>query len=301
MNITAAGNVTDHQQSAEVMRMAREEAHQRKLAASLEADASLDVSAPPLLTDAVTPTQTTATNDEGVPGVIRLLEAGHFKGVADVRLRINFFEELLNRANNSALGTLQESSGQLAGTVETGVDELIESQAVDESAREEIAGLVAEFGEQLQAVVNGGEGSAPIDRDALSEAVQGVFAELVEGLTTLLGPPPVDPEIAPVDPDIAPIEPDVAPSDPDASPVDPDPAESIAEAEEGSPEVAFDDALAVLVETFTAALDDLLETIDTAGRLPDPAPASGHGAAYDKFLAIYNDLRGVTPQLDQDG
>ena len=27
-------------------------------------------------------------------GVIRLLQEGHFKGVADVRLRINFFEEL---------------------------------------------------------------------------------------------------------------------------------------------------------------------------------------------------------------
>ncbi len=287
MNIATVGNVTDHQKNAEVMRMARQEAHHRELAARPRTDGSTDVPAPAPPADAVAPTGTTATDDEKVPGVIRLLEAGHFKGVTDVRLRINFFEELSARANGAAQATLPESSGQLAETVEVGVDELLESLAADESAREEVTALVAEFGEQLHAAVNGGETPAPIDRDALSEAVQGVFAELVEGLTTLLGPPPVDPDITPVDPD--------------TPPVDPDPAESAADAEEGSPEVAFDDALAVLVETFTAALNDLLETIETAGRLRDPGPAPGHGAAFDKFLAIYNDLRSITPQLDQEG
>ena len=294
MNITALVNVTDHQQNAEIMRMARQEAQHRKPAARLEVDASLDVSAPPPPTDAVVPTETTTTNDEKVFGVIRLLEAGHFKGVADVRLRINFFEELSARANNAARETLSESSGELAETVEAGVADLVECLAADESAREDVTGLVAEFGEQLQTVVNQGTDPGPIDYDALREAVQGVFAELVEGLTALLGPPPVEP-------DVAPVEPDTAPSDPDASPVDPDPAESVADAEEDSPEVAFEDALAILSETFTVALNGFLEAIEAAGRLPDPEPAPGHGAAYDKFLAIYNDLRGVTPQLDQNG
>jgi hypothetical protein len=32
--------------------------------------------------------------------VIRLLQAGHFKGVADVRLRINFHEELRSGPNH---------------------------------------------------------------------------------------------------------------------------------------------------------------------------------------------------------
>ncbi len=32
--------------------------------------------------------------DEKIKDVVQLLQEGHFKGVADVRLRINFFEEL---------------------------------------------------------------------------------------------------------------------------------------------------------------------------------------------------------------
>ncbi len=35
-----------------------------------------------------------STTDEKVRGVIRLLQDGHFKGVADVRLRLNNFDEL---------------------------------------------------------------------------------------------------------------------------------------------------------------------------------------------------------------
>ena len=35
-----------------------------------------------------------APGETKVRGVIRLLQQGHFKGVADVRLRINFFDEL---------------------------------------------------------------------------------------------------------------------------------------------------------------------------------------------------------------
>ncbi|MHC4950990.1 MAG: hypothetical protein ACYTEU_08410, partial [Planctomycetota bacterium] len=47
------------------------------------------------------PVETTATataqeteSGEKTRGVIRLLQAGHFKGVADVRLRINFYDEI---------------------------------------------------------------------------------------------------------------------------------------------------------------------------------------------------------------
>ena len=35
-----------------------------------------------------------SNNSEDVEGIIHLLQEGHFKGVADVRLRINFHEEL---------------------------------------------------------------------------------------------------------------------------------------------------------------------------------------------------------------
>ncbi|HUU85634.1 MAG TPA: hypothetical protein VM243_19215, partial [Phycisphaerae bacterium] len=62
---------------------------------------------------------------EKVPGVIRLLEAGHFKGVADVRLRINFFEQLSARAEAAAQPVVQDESRQLVETVNAQLDELL--------------------------------------------------------------------------------------------------------------------------------------------------------------------------------
>ncbi len=43
-----------------------------------------------------------ATGAEGSKGVIRLLQEGHFSGVADVRLRINFHDELQQAAAQNA-------------------------------------------------------------------------------------------------------------------------------------------------------------------------------------------------------
>ena len=84
-------------------------------------------------------------DDEKAKGVIRLLQEGHFKGVADVRLRINFFDEL------TALG-LVETQGNAApeGTSEALRNEPpVEPVAPDELSSEaivlnELAGETAE-------------------------------------------------------------------------------------------------------------------------------------------------------------
>ena len=45
-------------------------------------------------------------------------------------------------------------------------------------------------------------------------------------------------------------------------------------------------------------LSDLLGAVETNSLLPDPAPAPGNGAAYEKFLAQYDQLRYGESQLD---
>jgi hypothetical protein len=56
----------------------------------------------------------------------------------------------------------------------------------------------------------------------------------------------------------------------------------------------------VAPQNLAAALAQLVDTIDSATKLPDPsAPLNGNGSAYDKFPAIYNDLRVVTSAVDQ--
>ncbi len=44
--------------------------------------------------DSISPAERDDKNTEATKGVLGLLQEGHFKGVADVRLRINFFDEL---------------------------------------------------------------------------------------------------------------------------------------------------------------------------------------------------------------
>ena len=56
------------------------------------------------------PTQDVDSSNTRAKGVLRLLEAGHFRGVADVRLRINFFDEL------SAKATADAQQAAVAGT-----------------------------------------------------------------------------------------------------------------------------------------------------------------------------------------
>ena len=60
-----------------------------------------------------------SADDKKTRGVIRLLEEGHFRGVADVRLRINNHEELLARAGAEAGRVVTDHAGNLLESVNT--------------------------------------------------------------------------------------------------------------------------------------------------------------------------------------
>ena len=66
----------------------------------------------------------------------------------------------------------------------------------------------------------------------------------------------------------------------------------------GDETTRLDALIAAFVETFELALSSMLSTITEAQNLADPSPPSGNGSAYEKFLAIYNDLRGQTDTLN---
>ena len=50
---------------------------------------------------------------------------------------------------------------------------------------------------------------------------------------------------------------------------------------------------------FQESLTSSVASIDKATQLPGPSEPSGNGAAYDKFLPIYNELRGQTVAVDE--
>ena len=63
-------------------------------------------------------------SDTGASGVLRLLQDGHFKGVADVRLRINFHEEIIAAQTETAKSAAQEALTDLSNSVNAQLEQL---------------------------------------------------------------------------------------------------------------------------------------------------------------------------------
>ena len=95
---------------------------------------------------AIGPAEATA-GGEKTPGVIRLLQAGHFKGVADVRLRINFHDQLTAAATAAAKPVATEAAGDLVETIDAKLDEVAEALTLGDDGLAELADLKAAFGQ----------------------------------------------------------------------------------------------------------------------------------------------------------
>ena len=268
------------------------------------------------------------TEEGKAPGVLRLLEAGHFKGVADVRLRINFFEQLSTAAQAAAVPVFEEKSGDLLAAVSEKVDELIAPLATDDDMMSEIGALVEEFDAAVRAARDETGSDGSLDTAALGDAIQSAFASLVDRIAELFNRPQDEPE-QPTDREAdspgdfvnrsrlvdvkAEIETpalvtrtliDAGESTPivaldDQARVLPEEVSELNEDTDEGTGATIEDALASLTDVFQEAFSDLLASLADAAQLADPSPPSGNGVAYDKFMAIYNDLRGLTPTFDE--
>jgi len=270
---------------------------------------------------------------EHVPGVLRLLEEGHFRGVADVRLRINFHEQLAARAQAAAVPVAAEGTARLADAVTAAAADVLAPYATDAQTKAAVDGLLSTFDEAVAAAGDAIGSDGAIDVNALETSLQSAFDDLLAELRSLLAEPAVEPQAdgpaAPVPADTtepgavdAPTSGGTVLTDPTApatiyvggavaqpvaadGPVTPAPTETNPSTETGDNESgtvppSSTDALAALTDAFHEALSILLSSIDSALQLPEPTPPSGNGAAFDKFVAIYGGLRDGT-SLDDLG
>ena len=196
-------------------------------------------------------------NTEASKGVLGLLQEGHFKGVADVRLRINFSDELAAIEQNqnrqivsqkidvileSVTSTLK--SGQLT---ETPLDSFIDSfeQTISES-KEHFLTAEAQ--------------STSILISELESAFQTLAISLTQALASTTAETPEEGNV-PVDTAI----------------------------EEDTP---VSDLITGLRAAFSTAIDDLTKALSGATNvLPELSEPNGNGVAYDKFLTIYNEMQ----------
>lgn len=272
----------------------------------------------PAPADEPAPVQTASDDTEGMraAGVLRNLMAGHYKGVADVRLRINFHEELMAMQNAATRQSGTAALGDLSAAVGSALEALAGGEGLSAEQQQTIAGLKETFD---QAVADAGAayagGEAP-DAAALKSAVQEAFDALMGALGPLLAPPEPDPIIPltelpleePLEPAAEPPadaagQPPIEPPTEPVSPLEDTPVELVAEpltdpatepvageelaVEEPPPASPLD----VLRAAFAAALEALDAGLTPVSLLPPLSLPNGNGGAYEKFLAIYNSLQ----------
>ncbi len=198
--------------------------------------------------------QNTDDTEDG-KGVLRLLQEEHFKGVSDVRLHINFFEQL------SAI-----EAGKLQAVTERKVNAVLES----------VGGIVDTFLEEENGLTEEQTDGVPVLQETFFQAASGytkepitdlnnAFEDFVEALRNLFTPPVLTQE------ENTTIE-----------------AEST-----DAPELPWQIFIKDLQSAFTTATNGLTQAFAEVRILPELSEPNGNGVAYEKFLAIYNDLRGL--------
>ncbi|UCD18041.1 MAG: hypothetical protein JSV44_03795 [Candidatus Zixiibacteriota bacterium] len=227
-------------------------------------------------------------NDEAkIPGVIRLLQQGHFKGVADVRLRINYFDQISELERNQATAVLEAGVAQLIEGTTSEIGSLVASEDLDAGVVEAVNEAQQAFINSVPEVLDKFAGSTESDSGQLIDQLQSDFDELVTSLETALAPTP---EEEPEEPAVIPAIPESM----ESSIMDQGQAVEVEEpVVEEPPQFAFDEFLANLTSYFQAALNELATALENVRVLPELSEPHGNGVAYEKFLAIYNELRGI--------
>lgn len=216
-------------------------------------------------------------------GVIRLLQEGHFKGVADVRLRINFADELSALSQSSLRGAVSGDISAVIAAVDAEVNELLASDEFDDAFVQAVRGAQEAFESSVtDLVVAFGEESDPVTADLLA-GIQAAFDGFVSTLTEIFAPDNTGA--------------DEVVGDGAEVPAFPVETETIPAESPPPTSIAISTELQSFLDKLTAAFESALESFggnltQASEVLPPLSEPSGNGAAYEKFLAILNGLNG---------
>ena len=194
-------------------------------------------------------------------GVLRLLQEGHFKGVSDVRLRINFFEEL----NAIEAGKLQAVAEQKVNAVLESVGGIVDTFLEEENdlTEEQTAG-VSMLQESFVQAASGYTNEPVAD-------LNNAFDDFVEALRNLFTLPAQTQE-----------------------------ENTTTEAESpDAPELPWQTFIEDLQSAFTTTANELTQAFAEVQILPELSEPNGNGVAFEKFLAIYNELHGLQSTSDE--
>ncbi len=262
-------------------------------------------------------------SSEEQKGVIRNLLEGHFKGVADVRLRINYFEELSAIENSQLKSVVTENIDNVSSPItetinglfgDDGQELVIQTEydydtvkALEEAFLQKVSIAKEDF-------LASEEPSITLLEDELNNAFQSLIQSLIQSLEDLNTTVqiPTDPEeliiselqiqTEPENPVEQTVQPETTGTEATGTDIltdtDNQPelivTENTEDQEPVEPQYDFQAFIESLTSSFGTALGTLMDDLRQSSVLPELSEPEGNGRAYDKFLQIYNQMQDIS-------
>ncbi len=257
---------------------------------------------PPRQTEKSTTSAETSPQKNQAQGAVRLLQEGHFKGVAALRLRINFFDQLSSLEHESIQATAQEGVAELALALKEKIADLNSNGLIGEEILPQFAELADTFITEIQNSVAGEK----FDQQLLTPTLEQVHGNFHAALQNLLLPPKqptlqaaeavqvaATEEVPPEAEQGAEKSPSVTSTLETELPAGQTAASALNIVEESGDQGQLAASLDALDSTFRSQLSSIEERLQGAPLLSVPEQPDNNGAAYQKFLAIYREMQGM--------
>ncbi len=256
-------------------------------------------------------------SSEEQKGVIRNLLEGHFKGVADVRLRINHSEELSAIENSQLKSFVTENIGNVSSPITETINgffgddgQELTIQAEYDAVKELEQLFLQEVNSAKEAFLASEEPSITLLEDELNNAFQSLIQSLEDLNTTVQIP--TDPEeliISELQIQTEPensveqtVQPETTGTEATGTDIltdtDNQPelivTENTEDQEPVEPQYDFQAFIESLTSSFETALGTLMNDLSQSSVLPELSEPEGNGRAYDKFLQIYNQMQDIS-------
>lgn len=236
-------------------------------------------------------------------GAIRLLQEGHFKGVAALRLSINFFDQLSDLEQKNLQATAREGTAELSLAIQEQVAGLSTSGLIEEENLPQLADLTETFISEIQSSAAGDE----LNQQQLTTSLEQHYGNYRTALQDLLLPaeptitlgaeanqvaareeisPGADQSAENSPPATSPLETELVTEQTTASPLQ--------TVEENESPVQLVTSLEALDSTFRNQLSNIEEQLQGISLPLIPEQPDNQGAAFQKFLNIYQKMQGMT-------
>lgn len=236
-------------------------------------------------------------------GAVGLLQEGHFKGVAGIRLRMNFHAEIENM-NSAKIGNILEAESD---TLTAGIEDQLNGIGEGFDLAGEMEDLFSTFAAAVQDMFGGSEGEQ-VGPQSIFAGIQDAFSSMFASLqqltpTVVSDPENVLPEGGNSLAGVGGVEEPAQAAELTEPELDEMVLDQVEESTAASAETAtessaesfnmaamFSEALSDLQEWFSSQMDAMQTAVDEVSALQPLNEPNGGRGAYNRFYAMYSEM-----------